>query len=166
MRRALRRAVRVAGRAAGLAARVAGGRAAREGFIASEFVLGVCVIILPVTLLVLALPTWSERQAMAQRAANESAREVVLADSWSAGVGAARLAVDQVAGNYGVSLDDVRGPDFTAGEGLAPGQTVVSRVTVRMPMMVIPLVGRVGSWSWTAVHAERVDDYRSFPQGP
>jgi len=29
--------------------------------------------------------------------------------------------------------------------------------------MVIPLIGRVGSWSWTAVHAERVDDYRSFP---
>jgi hypothetical protein len=143
-----------------------GRRVPRGGFIASEFVLGVCVIILPVTLLVLALPTWSERQAMAQRAANESAREVVLADSWSAGMGAARAAVDQVAGNYGVSLDDVRGPDLTAGGGLAGGQTVVSRVTVRMPMMVIPLVGRVGSWSWTAVHAERVDDYRSFPQGP
>ena len=155
-------------RGSGRARRVArpGRRTARGGFIASEFVLGVCVIILPVTLLVLALPTWSERQAMAQRAANESAREVVLADSWSAGVGAARAVVDQIAGNYGVSLDDVRGPDFSAGGGLAGGQTVVSRVTVRMPMMVIPLLGRVGSWSWTAVHAERVDDYRSFPQGP
>lgn len=141
-------------------------RAAQAGFIASEFVLGVCVIILPVTLLVLALPTWSERQAMAQRAANESAREVVLADSWSAGVSAARAAVDRVAGNYGVPIGDVRGPDFTAGGGLAGGQTVFSRVTVRMPVMVVPLVGRVGSWSWTAVHAERVDDYRSFPQGP
>lgn len=139
---------------------------ARGGFIASEFVLGVCAVILPVTLLVLALPTWSERQAMAQRAANESARELVLADSWSAGVGAARTVVEQVAGNYGVPFDDVRGPDFPAGRELAGGQTVVSRVTVRMPMMVIPLVGRVGSWSWTAVHAERVDDYRSFPQGP
>jgi hypothetical protein len=141
-------------------------RLAGGGFVASELVLGVCVVILPVTLLVLALPTWSERQAMAQRAANESAREVVLADSWSAGVSAARAAIDQEAGNYGVPLDDVRGPDFTAGGGLAGGQTVVSRVTVRMPVMVVPLVGRVGSWSWTAVHAERVDDYRSFPQGP
>jgi hypothetical protein len=103
---------------------------------------------------------------MAQRAANESAREVVLADSWSAGVGAAEATVDQVASNFGVSLEDVRGPDFSAGGGLAGGQTVVSRVTVRMPLMVIPLVGRVGSWSWTAEHAERVDDYRSFPQGP
>jgi hypothetical protein len=103
---------------------------------------------------------------MAQRAANESAREVVLADSWSAGVSAARAAVDRVAGNYGVPIGDVRGPDFTTGGGLAGGQTVLSRVTVRMPVMVVPLVGRVGSWSWTAVHAERVDDYRSFPQGP
>lgn len=141
-------------------------RAGEVGFIASELVLGVCVIILPVTLLVLALPAWSERQAMAQRAANESAREVVLADSWSTGVGAAKAVVDRVAGNYGVSLDDVRGPDFTAGGELGGGQTVVSRVTVRLPVMVIPLIGRVGSWSWTAVHAERVDDYRSFPPGP
>lgn len=147
-------------------ARWSSGRGGQAGFIASEFVLGVCVIVLPVTLLVLALPTWSERQSMAQRAANESAREVVLADSWSAGTGAAKAVVDQVAGNYGVPLDDVRGPDFSGGGGLAAGQTVVARVTVRMPTLVIPLVGHVGSWSWTAVHAERVDDYRSFPQGP
>ncbi len=138
----------------------------QAGFVTAEFVLGVCVIILPVTLMVLALPIWSERQAMAQRAANESAREVVLANSWSTGVTAARLAVAQVAGNYGVSPDDVLGPDFSAGGGLAGGQTVVSRVTVRMPVLVIPLLGRFGSWSWTAVHAERVDDYRSFPPGP
>ena len=143
------------------------GAARRQpGFIAAEFALGVCVVVLPVALLVLALPTWSERQSMAQRAANESAREVVLAGSWSAGTAAARAVVDQVAGNYGVPLDQVRGPDFSEGGGLAPGQTVVARVTVRMPALVIPLVGQVGGWSWTAVHAERVDDYRSFPEGP
>jgi hypothetical protein len=141
-------------------------RGGQAGFIAAEFVLGVCVIVVPVALLVLALPTWSERQSMAQRAANESAREVVLADSWSAGTSAARAVVEQVAGNFGVPLNQVRGPDFSAGGGLAPGQTVVARVTVRMPALVIPLVGQVGGWSWTAVHAERVDDYRSFPQGP
>ncbi len=143
---------------------MAAGRRAREsGYVAAEFTLGVCVIVLPVTLLVLALPIWSERQAMAQRAANESARELVLADSWPAGVAAAERVVAEVAGNYGVSRGDVRGPDLSTGGGLSNGQTVVSRVTVRMPLMVIPLVGRVGSWSWTAVHAERVDDYRSFP---
>jgi hypothetical protein len=137
--------------------------AGERGYVAAEFTLGVCVIILPVTLIVLALPIWSERQAMAQRAANESAREMVLADSWAAGLAAADQVVTEVAGNYGISRNDVRGPDLSAGGGLAAGQTVVSQVTVRMPVMVIPLVGRVGSWSWTAVHAERVDDYRSFP---
>ena len=135
------------------------------GFVASEFVLGVCVMIVPATLIVLLLPTWSERQAMAQRAANESAREVAIASSWSAGVAAARETVDQVAANYGVSQAEVLGPDLSGG-GLAGGQTVVSRVTVRMPVLMVPLVGSVGRWSWTAVHAERVDDYRSFPQGP
>ena len=104
-------------------------RGGQAGFTAAEFVLGVCVIVVPVALLVLALPTWSERQSMAQRAANESAREVVLADSWSAGTSAARAVVEQVAGNFGVPLDQVRGPDFSAGGGLAPGQTVVARVT-------------------------------------
>jgi hypothetical protein len=141
-------------------------RGGQAGFIAAEFALGVCVIVVPVALLVVALPTWPERQSMAQRAANESAREVVLADSWSAGTSAARAVVEQVAANYGVPLDQVRGPDFSAGGGLAAGQTVVARVTVRLPALVIPLVGQVGGWSWTAVHAERVDDYRSFPQGP
>jgi hypothetical protein len=115
---------------------------------------------------VLVLPTWSERQAMAQRAANESAREVAIAGSWSAGVAAAKEAVDQVAANYGVSEAQVLGPDFSSGGGLAGGQTIVSRVTVRMPVLMVPLLGSVGRWSWTAVHAERVDDYRSFPQGP
>ena len=141
-------------------------RGSDGGFVASEFVLGVCVIVVPVTLLVLVLPTWFERQAMAQRAANESAREVVIAGSWSAGVAAAKRAVDQVAADYGVPAGEVLGPDFSTGGGLAGGQTVVSRVTVRMPALMVPLVGSVGRWSWTAVHAERVDDYRSFPQGP
>ena len=44
-------------------------RGGQAGFTAAEFVLGVCVIVVPVALLVLALPTWSERQSMAQRAA-------------------------------------------------------------------------------------------------
>jgi Flp pilus assembly protein TadG len=145
---------------------VSGAARRQSGFIAAEFALGVCVVVLPVALLVLALPTWSERQSMAQRAANESAREVVLAGSLSAGTAAARAVVAQVAGNYGVPPDQVRGPDVSAGGGLAAGQTVVARVTVRMPALVIPLVGQVGGWSGTAVHAERVDDYRSFPQGP
>jgi hypothetical protein len=138
-------------------------RAGDGGYVAAEFTLGVCVIVLPVTLIVLALPVWYERQAMAQRAANESAREMVLADSWETGVIAADRVVAEVAGNYGIPQTDVRGPDLSAGGGLTAGQTVVSEVTVRMPVMVIPLVGRVGTWSWTAVHAERVDDYRSLP---
>jgi hypothetical protein len=141
-------------------------RGSDSGFVASEFVLGVCVIIVPVTLLVLVLPTWFERQAMAQRGANESAREVAIAGSWSDGVAAAKRAVDQVTADYGVPEAEVLGPDFSAGGGLAGGQTVLSRVTVRMPVLLVPLVGSVGRWSWTAVHAERVDDYRSFLQGP
>jgi hypothetical protein len=140
-----------------------GRRPGDRGYVAAEFTLGVCVILLPVTMIVLALPVWAERQAMAQRAANESAREMALATSSEGGLAAAERVVTEVAANYDIARADVRGPDLSAGGDVAAGSTVVSRVTVRMPVMVIPLIGRVGSWSWTAVHAERVDDYRSFP---
>ncbi len=39
---------------------------------------------------------------------------------------------------------------------------MTSRVTVTMPVLAIPLVGRAAAWHWTAVHVEQVDSYRSL----
>jgi hypothetical protein len=40
---------------------------------------------------------------------------------------------------------------------------VVAQVTVRVPLTVVPGLGDVGSFSWTASSSERVDPYRSGP---
>jgi hypothetical protein len=67
--------------------------------------------------------------------------------------------VDEIARNYGLPPGDLS-ERFSG--NLARGQTIRSEVTVKMPALAIPLVGRAGSWQWTAVHIEHVDNYRSF----
>ena len=47
-----------------------------RGFVATEFVLGVGVLLLPVVVVVLTIPTWSERQTTARAIAREVARTV------------------------------------------------------------------------------------------
>jgi len=119
----------------------------------------VAFIIVPVTLLVLSLPLWLERQAMAQRAASESARQMVLAPDWSTGLTQGHQVIDEIARNYNLPAGDLS-EQFSG--NLARGQTIRVEVTVKMPALAIPLIGRVGTWEWTAVHVEHVDNYRSF----
>src|SRR6266705_2065800 len=92
-------------------------RSGGAGYAAVEFVLGICLVVLPVALLVLSLPIWSERQSMAQRAA-------------------------EVARNYGLPAGALRARFDGA---LQRGATVTSRVTVPMPALAIPLVGRAAA---------------------
>lgn len=129
------------------------------GYAAAEFVVGVAFIIVPVTLLVLSLPLWLERQAMASRAANESARRMVLAPDWNTGLTQGRVVIEEIERNYDLPEGDLVAR-FTG--NLARGQTVRSEVTVTMPALAIPFIGRVGTWHWKAVHVEHVDNYRSF----
>jgi hypothetical protein len=135
------------------------GDARGDGYAAAEFVVGVAFIIVPVTLLVLSLPLWLERQAMAQRAASESARQMVLAPDWSTGLTQGHQVIDEIARNYNLPAGDLS-EQFSG--NLARGQTIRVEVTVKMPALAIPLIGRVGTWEWTAVHVEHVDNYRSF----
>lgn len=129
-----------------------------RGYVGLEFALAVGLLIFPVTILVVSLPTWVERQSAARVAAQEAAREVVLADSWSEGTELGSATAQQVATNHGVGHVDVA--FFGA---LERGGEVVARVTVEMPALVVPAIGRVGSWTWTVAHTEQVDLYRSFP---
>ena len=41
------------------------------------------------------------------------------------------------------------------------GGLLTATVTVRMPALAVPLLARVGAWSWTARESVRIDDYRS-----
>jgi hypothetical protein len=135
-------------------------RGPESGFVATEFAFGVAVLVLPVALLVLTFPRWSERQVtarvIAREAARRSARDGVCDRAGAASLGAT------MARNLGVTPGDVR-VDLACTDGarLAPGSDVEVLVTVAMPAVQVPGIGPVGAWSWTARHREPVDRYAS-----
>lgn len=135
--------------------------ATREaGGIPIEFALGVGVLVLPVALLVLTLPTWVERQSAARLAAREAARTVVLADSLAAGVAAGEHAAARVAANHGIDPGDF---SVTFAGSLTRGDSVTAILVARFPATVFPGLGEVAGFDRTITHTEHVDYYRSFP---
>ena len=135
-------------------------RATESGFVATEFAFGVAVLVLPVALLVLTFPRWSERQVTARVIAREVARRA--ARDGVCDRDAARALGAAMARNLGVAPSEVS-VDLACpeGAGLAPGSDVEARVTVAMPAVQVPVLGPVGAWSWTARHREPVDRYAS-----
>jgi hypothetical protein len=135
-------------------------RHAESGFVATELALGITLLVVPVALLVLTLPRWSERQVTARVIAREVARRS--ARDGTCDTAAARDLARTMAHNLGIVADDVR-VDLACADGavLAPGSDVEARVTISMPAVDIPAVGAVGAWSWTARHREPVDQYAS-----
>jgi hypothetical protein len=135
---------------------------AEHGFVAVELVLGLGLLVLPVALLVLTLPGWSERQMTARVIAREAgrrvAREGLCDDAGAVGLGAT------MAENLGLAVGDVQvSLDCAPGSVLPAGSDLEARVTVRMPAVQIPGVGGVGEWAWTARHREPVDRYAGAP---
>lgn len=128
------------------------------GFVSLELVLGLVLLVLPVVLLVLALPAWFARRDVALLVAQQAARQAVLSESAAQGVAAGEEAA---AGNgLGAGQATVA---FAPSSSVAPGGVVTAEVTVRMPAIVLPGLGTAGAFSWTARFSERVDQFRSAP---
>ena len=137
-------------------------RAGSDGFVATELVLAVALLLVPVALLVLTLPTWSERKTTGRVIAREVARTAarngvcdivranVIADTMGRNLG-------MVPGDLGIELD------CSPGAVLDPGGEVSAIVTVRMPAVVLPGIGPIGEWSWTGAHRQPIDRYASLP---
>lgn len=126
---------------------------------AIETPLALVLLLVPVALMVITIPAWPERQTVARAAAAQAARTAALADSWDEATAAGEDAVARSGANYGLPAADLT----VEWEGtLGRGGTVTARVTVRMPAVIVPGLGRIGAWSWTASHSEIVDRYRSF----
>ena len=132
---------------------------AERGYVSLELVLGLAVLVLPIAMLVLALPTWFARQNLARLAAQQAARTAVVTRSGDRGLAAAR----EIAAGNGLDPDTEMQVAFAPESSLGRGGVVVTQVTVRMPITVVPGLGDVGSFSWTATYSERVDPYRSGP---
>jgi hypothetical protein len=132
-----------------------------SGFVAGELALGIGLLLVPVALLVVTLPTWSERQTTARSIAREAARVVAVAGTCDRSR-ALELGHD-MARNLGLPPGDIDVQlDCASGARLPRGGSVRASVTVTVPAVALPGIGSVGAWSWTAHHSEPVDQYRSF----
>jgi hypothetical protein len=132
-----------------------------SAYAAIEMVLVLGLILLPLLAGIAQLPRWVDAVSTADLAAQEAAREMVLADSYDEGYAEAGLVVATIVSNRGLDVGALQGLSF---EGvLARGETVTATVTLRVPPVILPGVGPVGGTidiSRTAT--ERVDDYRQF----
>ncbi len=139
-------------------------RAARgdeRGFVAAELALGIGLLVFPVALLVLTLPTWSERQSTGRAMAREVARTVTVEGTCDQA--AANDVVSTMAHNLGLDPADVSvALDCASGAPLPRGGRLTASVTVVIPAVAIPGIAQVGERRWTARHTEAIDPYRSF----
>ncbi len=132
-----------------------------RGYVAGELALGIGLLLFPVALLVLTLPTWSERQTTARSIAREVSRVVAVAGVCDRG--RATETGHDMAENLGLTPGNVDVQlDCAPGEHLRRGGSVRASVTVAVPAVRFPGIGNVGAWSWTAHHSEPIDQYRSF----
>jgi hypothetical protein len=115
------------------------------------------LIVMPVLVLVLTLPTWEQRTVDAQDAARNAARALVMADDWGDGVAAAGQAVYEIVSSDGLVPGDV---SLRLTGSLAPGATVTASVTVLVPAGNFPGLGFIGTLHHTASSTEHVDSYR------
>ena len=122
-----------------------------------ELVLGLAVLVLPVSLMVLTVPTWFARQNLARLAAQQAARTAAVTESEPQGASVAR----EIAANNGLDPATQMTVAFDPASSYAPGGVVIARVTVAMPVTVIPGIGSLGAFLWTATYREAVDRYRS-----
>ncbi len=119
------------------------------------------LLLIPVTLAVLSVGPWLNRQLAARVASREAARVVVLAQTFEEGEGAAQEVVAEIARNHGLASGDL---SLRLDGSLTRGGTVTAEVSVRVPILAVPGLGDVaGPWAWTARHTEAVDLYRSLP---
>lgn len=139
---------------------------AGAAYAAIEMILVLGIILLPLLAGVAQLPRWVDAKSTADLAAQEAARQLVLADSWEEGELAAESIVVTVANNRGIDIGSIESVGFDAapfaGE-LVRGGTVTVTVTLQVPPVVLPGFGPVGgNISLSRSATERVDDYRQF----
>ena len=132
------------------------------GAAAIELPLAVGLLLLPISLIVMLVPQWPERQTVARSAAKEAATLYANAPSRADGAELATASVTQAAANYGL-------PDtamtLTLSEDWCRGCTVTASVTVDIPAIDVPFVGAVGAFTYTSSSSARIDDYRNMAAG-
>ena len=121
--------------------------------------LGVGLLMFPLVMLVAAIPTWIEAKSMGELAApGGSAGDGPCQTAMPRALLRGTAVAQQIAQNHGFSSVAV-----TFDGTLDWGETVTANVTVPIPVLAVPGIGTFAGSNVTLSHAERVDDYRSFP---
>lgn len=129
---------------------------------ALEMMLVIGFLLLPTLVGLAQIPRWIDARSTGELAAQEAARRVVLASDFDAGVAAADALARRIVLNHGWDADAYRGLEVQG--SLTPGSPVTASVTVSVPAIVVPIVGRVGGgFARTWSHTEVVDRYREVP---
>lgn len=146
-----------------------------DGHVAIELTLGLGLLVLPMALLALSLPTWVQRQAIATAAAQEAARSVVVSGSAEQGRDAALRIVAEAARNNGLAPADlavcfvshdatVSAPEGCGSIALERGTAVTAHIRVHLPALSLPgSDASLGGVVRTVSHTELVDRYRGRP---
>jgi hypothetical protein len=134
-----------------------------RGAAAVELPLAAGLLLLPIAMVVMLVPQWPERQAVARAAAKEAASLYANAADEASGAERARAAVGQAAANHGLPAEamtvELRGQWCRA-------CTVTADVTVNIPAIAVPAIGTIGSFTYTASSTARIDDYRDIEAAP
>ena len=126
-----------------------------------EMALVLGLILLPTLAGIAQLPRWVDAKSTADLAAQEAARQLVLADTMDEGLAAAVAVAEAVVRNRGLDVGALTAVIAT-GE-LQRGATIRVTVTLQVPPVILPGFGPVGGTITLSRSAtERVDDYRQF----
>ncbi|MGH2687276.1 MAG: hypothetical protein ACRDKW_00490 [Actinomycetota bacterium] len=136
-------------------------------FATAELLLGVVLLLIPVSMLVVTFPTWAERRSMAESVAYEAAQTVARSSNWATGKRRAEALVAEMAGNYGLEREQIT-VEWRPDRGEAPverGERVRAAVAVEVPAVAFPWGGDAGAWRVTAEKTVTADLYRSRDGG-
>jgi len=132
-----------------------------SAYAAVEMILVLGLILLPTLAAIAQIPRWVDAKSTADLAAQEAARQVVLADTWEQGLEAATNVVEAVVRNRGLDVGALSEVSFEG--SLVRGGSVQVTVMLQVPPVVLPGFGPVGgNISLSRSATERVDDYRQF----
>ena len=123
------------------------------------FVIG--LLLLPTVIGLAQIPRWIDARSTAELAAQEAARQMVLAPDQASGEASAEAIARQIVLNHGWPESALL--DVTFSGALVRGGEITAHVTIEFPAIVVPPVGDVGGgMAQTWSHTERVDDFREF----
>ena len=130
---------------------------------AIEMIAVLAFLLIPTLVAFMQVPRWIDARSTAELAAAEAARLMVLAPDYATGAATGRAAALRIVENHGWPATALHGLEWSSDTELEGGQLITATVTMEVPAIVVPYVGRFrAGGTFSASHTELVDQFRSF----